>query len=60
MDHHKTVWLQPWCETCRLHEDRVWCEDNVWEDGCEVCEAMPVKYVLADDQPQKKLLDAED
>jgi hypothetical protein len=62
MDDHKTIWLQPWCPTCRLHNDegRQWCEDNVWEDGCEECQGMPVKYTLADDQPKKTQLDAED
>jgi hypothetical protein len=55
---HKIIWLQPWCETCDACDDRAWCEDNVWEDGCE-CGAMPVKYEIARFQPAvgKKLHD---
>lgn len=50
MDPHKTIWLQPSCQACAA-EDRSWCQDNVWEGGCEECGTMPVKYVLAPDQP---------
>jgi len=51
MDEHKTIWLQPWCQSCARHEDRAWCEDNVWAEGCEECGVMPVKYQIAPDQP---------
>jgi hypothetical protein len=26
----------------------------MWEDGCEECGTMPVKYVLAQEQPMKE------
>lgn len=32
----------------------MWCQDNVWEEGCEECGVMPVKYTLAKLQPTKK------
>jgi hypothetical protein len=54
MDQHKTIWLQPWCQACADTEDRMWCQDNVWAEGCEECGTMPVKYVLAPDQPARK------
>lgn len=47
---HPIIWLQPKCADC--DEDRTWCQDNVWGRGCEECGAMPVKYVLAPDQPE--------
>jgi hypothetical protein len=43
---HQTIWLQPWCENCAMYEDRTWCQDNVWEDGCEECGAKPVRYLI--------------
>jgi hypothetical protein len=47
----KVIWLQPWCQECEwANEDRTWCKDNVWEEGCE-CGQMPVKYELAEFQP---------
>ncbi len=43
---HPSIWLQPWCRVCAAGgEERTWCLDNVWEDGCE-CGEMPDKYVL--------------
>lgn len=51
MEPHKIIWLQPSCEDC-AGKDRMWCQDNVWDDRCEECGAQPVKYVLAPDQPQ--------
>lgn len=53
MEQHKTIWLQPSCDRCRGY-DRDWCQDNVWEDGCETCGEPPVKYVLAPDQATRK------
>ena len=53
MTPHPVIWLQPWCQACDATEDRTWCQDNVWEGGCEECGEMPVKYVLAPDQPHK-------
>jgi hypothetical protein len=44
---HKEIWLQPWCAKCDDREDRQWCQDNVWEDGCDGCERKPVRYILA-------------
>lgn len=49
---HNVIWLQPWCQACAATEDRMWCQDNVWDSGCDECGAMPVKYILAPDQPQ--------
>ena len=49
---HKVIWLQHECKVCQYKQDRLWCQDNVWEDGCEECGTMPVKYVLAEDQPK--------
>ena len=52
MSEHQTIWLQPWCDECqRRGVDRTWCQDAVY-DPCD-CGAMPVKYVIAADQPQK-------
>jgi hypothetical protein len=49
------IWLQPWCDKCeRSAEDRTWCRDDVYLQ-CDECGAMPVKYVLASDQPQPRL-----
>ena len=52
----KVIWLQPWCDACELHvyEGRQWGQDNVW-DKCdsESCKQMPVKYILAPDQPKE-------
>lgn len=53
MENYKVIWLQPWCQDCG-NADRMWCQDNVWSDGCEECGTMPVKYVLATDQPEPK------
>lgn len=44
------IWLAPGCVVCNI-EDRCWCPDNAFEQ-CEECGAMPVKYVLALDQPK--------
>src|SRR5208282_5758750 len=53
----KTIWLQPWCDTCDLHvyEGRQWCEDGSVFDKCEGegCGKMPVKYILAPNQPKE-------
>jgi hypothetical protein len=53
---HKTIWLQPTCPACELYppdiEGRQWCQENMWSEGCD-CGAMPVKYVLAPDQPTR-------
>jgi hypothetical protein len=49
VENHKTIWLQPACDD--TIDGREWCQDNVWPNGCEECGAMPVKYVLAPDQP---------
>jgi hypothetical protein len=53
---HQVIWLQPRCSICDLRgdEERYWSRENDWEGGCERCGAMPVKYVLAPDQPQSK------
>jgi hypothetical protein len=53
MTSHTTIWLQPWCAECdrSSYEGRQWCEDNVW-DKCDNCDALPVKYVIAPDQPK--------
>jgi hypothetical protein len=53
MEPHKTIWLEPTCMACEYTTDRQWCQDNVWADGCEDCGSMPVKYILAPDQPLK-------
>jgi hypothetical protein len=46
-EEHKTIWLEPWCDRCdATGDDRMWCQDNVWEP-CDECERRPVKYVLA-------------
>lgn len=53
---HETIWLQPWCDGCEKHaygEGRLWCQDDVW-GKCDECDAMPVKYVIAPDQPSRK------
>jgi len=50
---HPVIWLEPSCQSCS-GEDRMWCHDNVWADGCEECGTMPVKYILAPDQPKPK------
>ncbi len=55
MTEHQTIWLQPWCEQCEraahsVESGRTWCQDPVY-DQCD-CGAMPVKYVIAPDQPQ--------
>lgn len=52
---HQIIWLQPWCDGCQKHADsidngRTWCVDEAW-GPCEDCGAMPVKYVMAADQP---------
>jgi hypothetical protein len=53
MTEYETIWLQPWCDDCEMHEDRTWCQDNVWEDGCETCGAKPVEYKLASSRERK-------
>ena len=52
IEHHKIIWLQPWCDACDRYDnyERLWCQDNVW-DNCEACGRPAVKYVLASDQP---------
>jgi hypothetical protein len=54
-DDPKQIWLAPWCSGCQQHsyEGRLWCEDNVWEE-CQECGNKPVRYLLADKQPQKE------
>lgn len=49
VENPKVIWLAPACE-----DERTWCEDNMWPNGCEECGMMPVKYVLAEDQSQMK------
>jgi hypothetical protein len=54
---HQVIWLEPRCSSCGSDEyenERLWSKDNVWEDGCETCGLMPVKYVLAPDQARSK------
>jgi hypothetical protein len=56
MSEHQIIWLQPWCADCELNsygDGRLWCDDPSYLDPCEGCGAMPVKYILAPDQPQK-------
>jgi len=60
---HQTIWLQPWCAECERvgrqpETGRTWCQDSVY-DQCD-CGAMPVKYVLAPDQPTKPEPEYED
>lgn len=45
MSEHAVIWLEPSCDKC-CGEDRLWCQDNVWEDGCEECGAPAIKYAL--------------
>lgn len=59
---HPVIWLQPWCIDCehnQASEGRQWCEDDVWFEGCD-CGVLPVKYVIAKDQPKNKYLDNRD
>jgi hypothetical protein len=61
MTEHQTIWLQPWCAKCRTEpygDGREWCEDEAWGQ-CD-CGAMPVKYALAPDQPEKPEPEAEE
>ncbi len=51
-DDHKEIWLEPTCKDC-VNGERSWCEDNVWDEGCPDCHAMPVRYVLAPPLPSK-------
>ena len=57
---HPVIWLQAWCDSCERHvyEGRQWCQDNVWDkcDG-EGCKQMPVKYIIAPDQPNVEPID---
>jgi hypothetical protein len=59
-EHHQTIWLAPWCDACAAvcvnDAGRTWCQDNAY-DPCEECGRMPVKYVLAPDQPQPSSTD---
>lgn len=43
VDSHDVIYLQPWCKDCKQHEDRTWCQDDVW-GACEECGLPPVKY----------------
>jgi len=55
----KIIWLQPWCDMCELHgyEGRQWCDDVF--DKCEGCSKMPVKYIIAPDQPKSESAETE-
>jgi hypothetical protein len=46
---HERIWLQPKCFNC-AGEERSWCKDNVWIEGCDPvdCHAVPTEYVRAD------------
>lgn len=46
-DEHKVIWLEPSCGEENT-EGRQWCQDNVWGDKCDGCEAQPVKFIRAD------------
>ena len=46
-EEHKVIWLEPSCGEDNS-EGRQWCQDNVWGDKCDDCEAKPVKYIRAD------------
>jgi hypothetical protein len=48
---YPVIWLEPDCEGCE--DDRAWSHSNEWPAGCEECGEMPVKYVLAPDQPER-------
>lgn len=52
MNDPKVIWLAPEC----CGDERTWCEDNAWPDGCEDCGTPPVKYIRApeSEQPQMK------
>lgn len=50
---HKVIWLQPACCDGGHKYDREWSSTNEWPNGCEDCGEMPVKYILAPDQPTK-------
>lgn len=47
---HERIWLQPSCPTCRGIDDRTWCQDNVWSEGCSPgdCDKAPTEYIRAD------------
>jgi hypothetical protein len=49
MSDHVQIWLSPRCGKCE-GEERMWCQDNVWLEGCEpgMCSAKPTEYVRAD------------
>jgi hypothetical protein len=45
---HEHIWLEPVCAKCAgKPEGRLWCQDNVWPDGCEDCGKAPTRYVIA-------------
>ena len=46
-EEHKVIWLEPSCGE-ENNEGRQWCQDNVWSDTCDGCEAKPVKFIRAD------------
>lgn len=56
MSQPPVIWLQPWCDDCERASaydvGRCWSEDDPW-GKCTQCDKMPVKYVLAPDQPVK-------
>lgn len=51
---HEVIWLQPWCDGCQQNcysdEGRTWCTDDAY-GACGECGRLPVKYVIAPDQP---------
>ncbi len=50
MEQYPVIWLEPCCDKCEYDGDRRWSRDEAFFDPCD-CGAMPVKYVLAPDQP---------
>lgn len=57
--HHKIIWLQPWCDGCERHANsidngRTWCQDDVY-GPCEECKAEPVKYIAASMKATKEI-----
>lgn len=57
MAEHPVIWLAPGCDGDCV-QDRCWADQDAW-GPCEECGAMPVKYVLAPDQPTPKTAQGE-
>ena len=47
-DPPEEIWLSPFCYECYFDADKLWAEDDIF-DNCCMCNRSPVKYKMCED-----------